>query len=267
MDLGLTGRSALVVGASEGMGRATAMSFAAEGMRVAVVARSEDKLAQVAAAMRDAGAKEVVAITADACSSAEVKQFVAQAQEAFDGLEILVNTVGLCEVVPDGILAADDEHWDRAYQSVLMAAVYACRAAIPGMLAAGDGRIVNVSAMSTKHYLPILAHYSAPKIALAHFTKNLAKEFGARGIRSNAVMPGMIESEGVAERKRQRMAERGWTDEEFFANVNERYDHCTYADRLGQPEEIADAITWLVSDRASYVNGAWLPVDGGSTFA
>jgi 3-oxoacyl-[acyl-carrier protein] reductase len=77
----------------------------------------------------------------------------------------------------------------------------------------------------------------------------------------------MIESEGVAARKQQRMAERGWTDAEFFENVNERYHHPTYADRLGQPGEIADAITWLVSDRASYVNGAWLPVDGGSTFA
>ena len=267
MDLGLTGRSALVVGASEGMGRATAMSLAAEGMRVAIVARTDAKLALVAEAMRDAGAKEVVALPADACRSAEVKQFVVAAEHAFGGIDVLVNTVGLCEVVPEGILAADDEHWDRAYQSVLMAAVYACRAAIPGMIKAGDGRIVNVSAMSTKHYLPLIAHYSAPKIALAHFTKNLAKEFARQGIRANAVMPGMIESEGVAARKQQRMAERGWTDEEFFENVNERYDHCTYADRLGQPEEIADAITWLVSDRASYVNGAWLPVDGGSTFA
>jgi 3-oxoacyl-[acyl-carrier protein] reductase len=249
------------------MGRATAISFGREAMRVAIVARTEAALAAVADEVKAAGAAEVIAITADACSSAEVQRFVGQVEAADGGLDVLVNTIGLCEVVPDGILAADDEHWDRAYQSVLMAAVYACRAALPGMLARGDGRIVNVAAMSTKHYLPMIAHYSAPKIALAHFTKNLAKEFGARGVRSNAVMPGMIESEGVAARKRQRMAERGWTDEEFFTNVNERYDHCTYANRLGRPEEIADAITWLVSDRASYVNGAWLPVDGGSTFA
>jgi len=267
MDLGLTGRSALVVGASEGMGRATAMSFAAEGMRVAIVSRSAAKLASVADAMRDHGAKEVLTLPADACSSTEVKQFVAAAETEFGGLDILVNTVGLCEVVPDGILAADDEHWDRAYQSVLMAAVYACRAALPGMVRAGDGRIVNIAAMSVKHFIPIIAHYSAPKAALAHFTKNLAREFGSQGIRANAVMPGMIESEGVAARKQARMAERGWTDEEFFENVNERYHHPTYASRLGQPAEIADAVTWLVSDRASYVNGAWLPVDGGSTFA
>jgi 3-oxoacyl-[acyl-carrier protein] reductase len=139
------------------------------------------------------------------------------------------------------------------------------RAAVELMLDQGGGAIVNTSAMSSRHYLPMMSHYSAMKVALAHFTKNLAREFGARGIRANAVLPGMIESEAVARRKAAKVAETGWSDAEFFSYVNDKYEHVTWGDRLGRPDEVADAIVWLVSERSSYVNGVWLNVDGGST--
>ena len=263
MDLRLAGKRVLVTGASEGMGRATALGLAAEGAHVGIVARTRATLEAVATQAQAAGAAAVDIMVADLTVASEAEDAVRSF--GADGLDGLVNTVGLCEVVPEGILAQDDDYWDRAYQSVLLGNVRTCRVAVELMLAAGGGAIVNTSAMSSRHYLPMMSHYSAMKVALAHFTKNLAREFGGRGIRANAVLPGMIESEGVAQRKAAKLAETGWTDEEFFQYVNDKYEHVTWGSRLGQPEEVADAIVWLVSERSSYVNGVWLNVDGGST--
>lgn len=264
MDLHLAGKRVLVTGASEGMGRATALGLAAEGAHLGIVARTRATLDVVAKDAMAAGAAAVEVIAADITEPETAEAVVTGFAATVGGLDALVNTVGLCEVVPEGILAQDLGYWDRAYQSVLLANVRTCRVAVPLLLEGGGGAIVNTSAMSSRHYLPMMSHYSAMKAALGHFTKNLAREFGARGIRANAVLPGMIESEGVARRKAQKIAETGWSDEEFFNYVNDKYEHCTWGSRLGQPEEIADAIVWLVSDRSSYVNGVWLNVDGGS---
>jgi NAD(P)-dependent dehydrogenase (short-subunit alcohol dehydrogenase family) len=256
----------LVVGATQGMGRASALRLAEGGARVALLARTAADLAVLEQDVFAAGAKDVACFQADVTEADAVTAAVAGAAERWDGLDGLVNTVGLCEPVRTGFLDIDDGYWERAFSSVLLSAVRTCRAALPHLLAAGGGSIVNISAMSIRHYIPMLAHYSSQKIALAHLTKNLAREFGARGIRTNAVMPGMIESDGVAARKAAAMAENNWTDDEYFEYTNAKYHHVTYASRLGQPAEIGAAVAWLISDEASYVNGAWLPVDGGSTF-
>lgn len=256
----------LVVGATQGMGRASARRLAEAGARLALVSRTADDLEAVAKDVLSAGAPDVVTFTADVTEAAAVTAAVAGAAERWGGLDGLVNTVGLCEPVRTGFLDIDDGYWERAFASVLLASVRTCRAALPHLLAAGGGSIVNISAMSIRHYIPMLAHYSSQKIALAHLTKNLAREFGARGIRTNAVMPGMIESDGVAARKAAAMAENNWTEDEYFELTNAKYHFVTYANRLGQPAEIGEAVAWLISDQASYVNGAWLPVDGGSVF-
>jgi NAD(P)-dependent dehydrogenase (short-subunit alcohol dehydrogenase family) len=112
----------------------------------------------------------------------------------------------------------------------------------------------------------MLAHYSSQKSALAHLTKNLAREFARDGIRANGVMPGLIGSEGVMRRLDQRKHERGWDEQQVFDAVNEKYHGVTWADRLGTPGEIGDVVAFLASDRASYVNGALVNVDGGSHF-
>jgi NAD(P)-dependent dehydrogenase (short-subunit alcohol dehydrogenase family) len=125
--------------------------------------------------------------------------------------------------------------------------------------------------MSVRHFIPRIEHYSAAKAALAHFTKNLAKEFARDGIRTNAVMPGWIASESVLRNLDQRVkewgAERGWTKvEDYFDYGNQRMDNLTWADRWGTPEEIGNVVAFLLSDKASYVNGAQVNVDGGSAF-
>lgn len=264
MDLELDGMACLVTGASEGMGRASAISLGREGARVAIAARSPDTLARTAGEVRDAGAAEVLEVVGDLTGPEVAEQRIARVVEAFGGLDVLVNTVGLCEPEHDGITAQDDAYWDRAYQSVLMVNVRLCRAAIPELQRSQAGAVVNIVAMSARHHLPMLAHYSAMKAALGHFTKNLAKELAPDHVRANAVMPGLIASEGVVRRVSQRQQEHGLDDAEMFRRVNEKYHHVTWWDRFGRPEEIGDVVAFLASRRAGYVNGALIHVDGGS---
>ena len=134
------------------------------------------------------------------------------------------------------------------------------------MLQSGGGAIVTTSAMSVRHFIPRIAHYSAQKAALAHFTKNLAKEYGAQGIRANTVLPGMILNEQLVEELKQRMAESGHTEDEDFQERNQVYGGATWGNRFGAPEDIADAIAFLLSKRASYTNVVLLNVDGGSEY-
>lgn len=266
MDLGLRDAACLVTGASEGMGRASVLALAAEGARVAVAARTPATLQDAADAAREAGAAEVVPIVGDLSETAGAAHAVAAAVEAFGGLDVLVNTVGLCEPVEGGILATDDDMWDRAHRAVLMVNVRLCRLVLPHLRSRGGGAIVNVAAMSVRHHLPMLSHYSSMKAALAHFTKNCAREFAPDHIRSNAVMPGLIASEGVATRLEARRAELGLTADEMFRRTNARYHDVTWWDRFGTPEEVGSVVAFLASPRASYVNGALVNVDGGSIF-
>ena len=266
MDLRLRDAVALVTGASAGMGRASALALAAEGARVVIVARNPEPLAATAHEARWAGASQVHTVVADLTDPDAAGAVVDETVEAFGGIDVLVNTVGVCEVERGGILAQDDGYWQRAFESVLLVDVRLCRLVVPHLRERGGGAIVNISAMSARHYLPVMAHYSAMKAALAHFTKNLAREFAADHIRANAVMPGMIESEAVAAAHEQRREERGWSDEDVFRDAVERYPLVTFADRFGQPDEVGDLVAFLASPRASYINGALVNIDGGSIF-
>ena len=266
MDFGLTGTACLVTGASEGMGRASALSLAGEGARVAIAARNRDTLAATAAAATAAGATDVLQIVGDLTDPDHAAATVHQTVEAFGALEVLVNTIGICEPELDGILATDEDAWMRAYEGVLLVNVRLCKLAIPYMQANGGGAIVNISAMSSHHHMPMLSHYSSLKLALAHFTKNCAREFAPDHIRSNAVMPGLIASEGVVRRMSERQVELGIPDDEMFQRTNAKYHDVTWWDRFGTPQEIGDVVAFLASPRASYVNGAMVNVDGGSIF-
>lgn len=274
MDLELGGKVALVLGATQGMGRATAMRLAAEGAHVVVCSRghleggrgyrytAKPELDAVAAAACAVGAASAIAVPADLTRAGQAEQLIAAVDAQHGRLDVLVNTVGLCEVGESAV--ESDDWWDRSYQSVLMTSVRAARAGIPLMLRSGGGAIVTTSAMSMRHFIPRLAHYSAQKAALAHFTKNLAREYGPRGIRANAVLPGMIVNEQIAEKRRQWIATNGGTEDDYFADANARWHQATWGTRLGIPDDVADAIAFLVSERATYVNGVLFNVDGGS---
>jgi len=266
MDLGLQGKVALVAGASEGMGRGTALVLGGEGAQLALVARTAATLEKTAAEIAERTGAEVAHWAADLIDSPSVERVVGEVREHFGRIDALVNTVGACDVVPE-LEDRTDEVWQAAFDSVLMAAVRTCRAVVPIMREQGGGSIVNISAMSVRHWIPRIEHYSAQKAALAHFTKNLAREFAHDGIRANAVMPGWIASESVLRTLEERCKNMGLEKvEDYFPIGNERMLGLTWADRWGTPEEIGNVVTFLLSDRASYVNGALVNVDGGSSF-
>ena len=274
MDLGLKDKVAIVLGATQGMGRATAVRLGAEGAHVVLCSRgraegdshyryvTKPSLQSVAQEVADAGAASTLTVVADLTHNGDAEKVVKETTAHYGHLDKVVNTVGLCEVRTSPV--EGDELWERAFQSVLMTSVRIARAAIPVMLANGGGAIVTTSAMSVRHFIPRIAHYSAQKAALAHFTKNLAKGYGAQGIRANSVLPGMILNEQLVEERKQRMAESGHTADEDFRARNQAYGGATWGNRFGVPEDIADAIAFLLSERASYINGVLLNVDGGS---
>ncbi len=274
MDLGLKDKVALVLGATQGMGRATAVRLGAEGAHVVLCSRGREEgdseyryvakpsLESVAQEVASAGSASTLTVVADLTHDGDAEQVVREITEHYGHLDKVVNTVGLCEVRTSPV--EPDELWERAFQSVLMTSVRIARAAIPVMLQNGGGAIVTTSAMSVRHFIPRIAHYSAQKAALAHFTKNLAKEYGNQGIRANAVLPGMILNEQLVEERKQRMAKSGHTDDEDFRERNQVYGGATWGNRFGVPEDIADAIAFLLSERATYINGVLLNVDGGS---
>jgi NAD(P)-dependent dehydrogenase (short-subunit alcohol dehydrogenase family) len=276
MDLGLKDKVALVLGATQGMGRATAVRLGAEGAHVVLCSRGREEgdseyryvtkpsLQAVARQVSDAGAASTLTVVADLTRAGDAEKVVDETIERYGRLDKVVNTVGLCEVRESPVEA--DELWERAFQSVLMTSVRIARAAIPVVLESGGGAIVTTSAMSVRHFIPRIAHYSAQKAALAHFTKNLAKEYGGQGIRANAVLPGMILNEQLVAERNQRMAQSGHTEDEDFRERNQAWGGATWGNRFGVPEDIADAIVFLLSERAGYINGVLLNVDGGSEY-
>jgi 3-oxoacyl-[acyl-carrier protein] reductase len=264
MDLNLSGRVALIVGATRGIGAATARVLHEEGMKLALVSRSAEELEKLRSEI-DGGDGTVRVWSADMSDAAVVDSVVAEVRKHYGQIDALVNTVGVCNNSPDGAIGKD-VFWDEAFQSVTMVAVRAARAVVPVMIESGGGAIVNISAMSARHYLPNIAHYSAQKVAEAHFTKNLALQFGSQGIRANAVMPGWVMSEQVEDLLQERMREGNLSREEAFLKYNDDIEKTTYCGRGGEPVEYANVIAFLISEKASYVNGAWLNVDGGSQF-
>ncbi|MGE0386057.1 MAG: SDR family NAD(P)-dependent oxidoreductase [Gammaproteobacteria bacterium] len=284
MELGLQGRVAMIVGATRGFGRACASVFAQEGARLALVARGRSELEKVAAEARAIRDVPVEIFPADFTIASEPARIAASIAAHYGRIDALVNTVGVTTVSPAGALG-EDALWEEAFQSVLMVAVRTCRAVVPIMQMNGGGAIVNTSALSTRHYLPTIAHYSAQKAAVAHFTKNLAIQFGKDRIRANIVLPGAIASEQV-EQMLDRIRGRsdlgaaeslnrgyevarthaGMSRQDAWEVLNAEMHHVTWSGRMGDPVEFARVAAFLCSDAASYVSGAWVNIDGGSMF-
>jgi len=254
MDLGLTGRTAVVTGASRGIGLAITRGLSANGVHVVAGARrSSPELGQLA----QEGSVRVLEV--DLAEPGGPGQLVALAG---DRIDILVNNVGSAPARTGGFLDITDEDWQQTITLDLMAAVRATRSALPAMLAAGRGAIVSVCSVNASLPDPAVLDYSAAKAALAAFCKALSKEVGPRGIRVNTVSPGPVATDlwlgdhGVA----QAVSHATGARPEEVASQAARQ---SVTGRFSRPDEIADLVLLLASDRTANVTGADFRIDGG----
>lgn len=269
MDLGLAGATAVVSGGSKGMGRAAAECLAAEGAKVAVLARTPEALETTVDALRAAGSPDSLGIATDLTAAQDVRRAFDELRERWSSLNVLVNAAGPVEVGVASFDALDDAEWMATFDIGTMSAVRCVRGALPMLRAAQWARIVNVSAHSTKRQSPELVAYTAAKAALTSLTKNLSLSLAPDGILVNTVSPGSFLSEGMRDYLARLPAERG-VDPDSLTDamrvIREDFGHPAHLPRAGDPREIGPVITFLASRVNSYMTGANVNVDGGSDF-
>jgi len=257
MDLGLKNRVALVAASSQGIGRATAEAFAAEGCRVAMCARNPQTLQAAADQIRKAYAAEVLAEAFDVTDAVAVGRFVATVAQKFGTVDICVTNAG--GPPAKGFLAASLEEWQRALESNFLSTVYFAREVIPHMQRRRWGRIITLTSITTKQPVADLVLSNAVRAAVVGLVKSLANEFGKDGILVNNVGPGFTATDRLKELAKTRAAATGKTEQDLF----DGWAADSPLKRLGQPREVAETIVWLASERASYITGQTLLVDGG----
>ncbi len=243
----LQGRRALVTGASRGIGEAIARLFSSEGASVALVARDADRLQALAGELAGKGG-HALAVPADVARADAAAKAVTTAHDELGGLDSLVNAAGVdCEWVPTGEMPV--ESWDTTIAVNLSGTFYVCRAALGLMVAGGGGAIVNVTSVAAHRVWPEDVAYGASKAGVEMLTRTIAVEYGAHGVRANALAPGVIDT--------------GMTDVVQGEEERARLAAMHPLGRMGRAEEVAEAALWLVSDAASFTTGTTLAVDGG----
>jgi len=258
MDTGLKNRVALVAASSQGIGRATAEAFAAEGCRVAMCARNEHALSAAAERIEKQYGVAVFKQAMDVSDADSVHRFVEAVVSKFGGVDICVTNAG--GPPSKGFLAATLEEWRKAVDLNFLSTVYFAREVIPHMQRKHWGRIITITSITTKQPVADLVLSNAVRAAVVGLVKSLANEFGKDGILVNNVGPGYTATDRLKELAKARSAALGKTEKE----INEGWTASVPMGRLGEPREVADTIVWLASERASYVTGQTVLVDGGS---
>jgi NAD(P)-dependent dehydrogenase (short-subunit alcohol dehydrogenase family) len=267
MDLGVRDRGYLVFGGSAGIGRAAAHVLAADGARVAVVGRGRERAEAAAAELASATGAVIVALAGDLTVGGEAERLVAAAAARLGGLRGMAVTTGLGMHGQRDLLGADDGAWAATFDDVLLATARACRAAVPVLVESGGGSIVTTAAYSIRAPKPHQVPYASLKAGVAALTKAVAKAYGPAGVRANCVCPGATETEVLAAMRVAVADERGWRVAEALERVMaEEWGMTVALGRAGRPHEVGDLIAFLLSERAGYLTGATINVDGGTDF-
>ena len=258
----------MVSGASIGIGRAIALALAREGASLVVNARGREALAEAAGAIAALGV-EVESVVADVATAAGCEELIGAAARRFGRVDFLVNNAG-GSPGPAGFMALTDEYWQSSFDLNVMSAVRCSRAAIPHMQRQGGGRIVNISSCSGHQPDVVVCAYNVAKAGLINLSKTLANSFAKDNILVNCVCPGLTRTPAVESSARKRLEEAGTpTDGMSASDAVKAY----YGPRrpiplgIGAPDDIAGLVAFLCSDRASWITGTCINVDGGWTKA
>jgi 3-oxoacyl-[acyl-carrier protein] reductase/bacilysin biosynthesis oxidoreductase BacG len=259
MNLSLSGRTALVTGGSMGIGKATALALAREGVRVVIAARNEAPLADAVEEGRRLAAGEIVGIAADCSQSSDIDRLVSEAIARLGSIDILVNAVGMAR--GGDFLKLSDQDWEESLGLKLMGQIRCCRAVLPHMRRNKRGRIINISGTQWKRPLPTSLPAGAANAALVNFSKGLAEDAGRDNILVNVVSPGPINTRRIAYLISQRASLLETTEEA----IREEFKREVTLHRFGEPHEVANVIVFLASELATFITGAVIDVDGGYT--
>jgi 3-oxoacyl-[acyl-carrier protein] reductase len=256
MDLQLTGKTALVLAASKGLGKACATALAAEGADVVIGARNPGTLKAAAEEIRALGKGRVLAVPVDVLQPKDAENIVTATISEFGRLDILVNNAG---GPPFGKFESfDDSAWQSAFDLTLLSAIRFCRLAIPHLRKTGSGRIINITSLTVLTYLPHSVLSTSLRMGVVGMAKLLSEELGPDQITVNNVAPGLILTDRVKDTLQPRP---GVSEEELLA---ERARSIPVG-RIGRPEELGALVAFLASPLAAYITGATIPVDGGAT--
>ncbi|MBI1803526.1 MAG: SDR family oxidoreductase [Ignavibacteriae bacterium] len=257
MDLGLNGKVALVTASSHGLGKATALALAKEGATVVICSRQKNEIERTAKEIHKKTGSTVLALAADVSKLPDIRKIVAVAKRKFGTIHILVNNAG---GPPTGsILSLPEDEWKKGIDLTLMSVVRLCREVLPLMIGQHWGRVITITSITAKQPINDLLISSTLRPGILGLSKVLSNLYAQYNITVNTICPGNTLTKRQEELMKSRSAQKKMTMKEYMTETVKDIP----AGRMGRPEEIGDVIAFLASEKASYINGVNLLVDGG----